>query len=336
MINLKNKPFKKIILFVFLFAAGLIIFLSARTSGGGEMSFGVTFSKPFAQFMGIDWKETYLAIFDDLGVRKIRLMSYWNEIEPSKGVYLFADLDWQIEIAANRGAEIIVVLGQKQPRWPECHIPDWAEKLSKGGRQKEANEFVKKVVERYKDKKNIVVWQVENEPYFHFGECPDMDKDFLDQEIALVRSLDNRPIMVTDSGELGYWYNAASRADILGTTLYRIVWNKNIGYIKYPIPVSFYRIKAEFVRRFTGVKKVIVAELQGEAWGSAMPSEMPLIEQYKSMDPEKFQAIVKYAKSTGFSESYFWGVEWWYWLKKVKGDGRMWQEAKKVFREEGG
>lgn len=333
MISWKNNLFKKIIILIFLFAAGLIIFLSAGISNGEKMSFGATFSKPFAQFMGLDWKETYLAVLDDLGVKKLRLMSYWTEIESSKGVYLFADLDWQIETAQNRGAEMIVVLGQKQPRWPECHIPDWAGKLSKEERQKEANEFIKKVIERYKDKKNITAWQVENEPYFDFGECPDMESDYLDQEIALVRSLDNRPIIVTDSGEFGYWYSAARSADILGTTLYRIVWNKSIGYIKYPIPSSFYRMKAELIRRLTGVKKVIIAELQGEAWGTAMPNEMALDEQYKSMDPEKFRAIVKYAQATGFSESYFWGAEWWYWLKKVKGDDRMWQEAKKIFEE---
>lgn len=320
---------------IFVFLTILIVYIGIDYSAAHEkMSFGVTFSKPFAEFMGLDWKETYLAAFKDLQLKKIRLSSYWNETEPSEGVFQFDDLDWQVREAAKNNADIILVLGQKQPRWPECHIPDWAKDLPLKDRQDRVMNQIKTVVDRYKNEKSIVAWQVENEFFFQFGECPEYDTDFFDKEIAYVHSLDSaRPVIITDSGELSSWYRAAGRADIMGTTMYRVVYNKDYGYFTYPIPSSFYTVKAQMIKALTGVKKIIVVELQGEAWGPKMPNEMTMEEQSKSMDTEKFKNIAEYARNTGFSESYFWGVEYWYWLKKVKGEPGMWNEAIKIFTE---
>ncbi len=329
----KRKLIKRI---VYIFFAAAIIYISIDYSAPREkMSFGVTFSKPFAQFMGLDWKEAYLAAFNDLQIKKIRLSSYWDQIEPSEEVFQFDDLDWQISEAKKNNADIILVLGQKQPRWPECHIPDWAKNLPLRDRQDKLMNLIKTVVDRYKNEKNIVAWQVENEFFFHFGECPEYDINFFDKEISYVRSLDDsRPIIISDSGELNNWYRAAKRADILGTTMYRTVYNEKYGYFVYPIPASFYTVKAELIKAITGVKKIIVVELQGESWGPQMPNEMTMEEQLKSMNSEKLKNIAEYAKSAGFSESYFWGVEYWYWLKTVKEDPGMWEEAKKIFREQ--
>lgn len=328
----KNTIIKKII---FILIAAAVIYIGVDYSAPQEkMTFGVTFSKPFAEFMGLDWKEAYSAAFKDLQLKKIRLSSYWNEIEPAQDNFQFDDLDWQVAEAKRNGASIILVLGQKQPRWPECHIPEWARSFSVQDRQSDLMKVIETVVDRYKNENSIVAWQVENEFFFHFGECPEYDTAFFDREIAYVRSLDNtRPIIITDSGELSSWYRAANRADVLGTTMYRTVYNENYGYFVYPLPASFYTVKAQLIKLITGVKKVIVVELQGEAWGPQMPNDMTMEEQSKSMNPDKFRAIASYARSTGFSESYFWGVEYWYWLKKVKGDDRMWDEAKRIFRE---
>ncbi len=327
----RKNPRKKIIIIV-IFLAVIIstiyfIFIPKRE----DVTYGVTFSKPFAEHLGLDWRETYLAILDDAGAKRVRLSSYWTEVEPEKDRYSFSDLDWQIEEAEKRGVKMIIVLGQKQPRWPECHIPRWAGELDEKERQEELLEIIEKVVERYKDKKNITAWQVENEPFLPFGECPKLDKDFLDEEISLVRSLDSRPIIISDSGELGTWYNAAGRADILGTTLYRIVWDKRLGYVHYPVASISYRIKAAIIMYLTGVEKIIIVELQAEPWGPKMIIDTPIEEQYKSMSPEQFRENIEYVRKIEFSEAYLWGAEWWYWLKTEKGDDRIWEEAKEVF-----
>ena len=41
--------------------------------------------------------------------------------------------------------------------------------------------------------------------------------------------------------------------------------------------------------------------------------------------------ITKVLRKVGFAEQYFWGAEWWYWMKEVQNDPAMWNEAKKVF-----
>ncbi len=329
----KMKRANRTILFLFglLICFSIVIFFiySPRNS---EVVYGVTYSKPFAEYMGLDWKETYLALLDDLEVKRLRIPAYWTEIEKERGKYIFDDLDWQIEQAASRGAGIVFVVGQKQPRWPECHIPEWVDDLDGEARTAEIEETITTVIDRYKDNPAIIAWQVENEPFLPYGECPTINEDLLDMEIAVVRNLDpTRPIIITDSGELSTWYSAASRADILGTTLYRIVWNDKLGYVHYPISSLFYRFKAAFITYFTDVDKIIIVELQGEPWGPKNILEMPLEEQYESMNAEQFRRNIDFVSNVEFSEAYLWGGEWWYWLKTVKGDDSIWKEARKIF-----
>lgn len=328
----KRKANRLMVLFFFfamLFSVAIFFIYSPRNT---QVAYGVTFSKPFAEYMGLDWKETYLALLDDLQVKKLRIPAYWTEIEPAEGDYRFEDIDWQMDMAAERGAEVVLVVGQKQPRWPECHIPDWVDELSEMQREEEIRETLETVMGRYKDHPALSAWQVENEPFLPYGECPKITKNLLDKEISLVRALDpSRPVIITDSGELSTWYDAASRADILGTTLYRIVWNDRFGYVHYPISSLFYRFKAAFIMYFTGVEKIIIMELQAEPWGPSLIPDMSLEEQFESMNAQQFRKNIEFVRDVEFSEAYLWGGEWWYWLKTVKGDDSLWEEARKIF-----
>ena len=127
------------------------------------------------------------------------------------------------------------------------------------------------------------------------------------------------------------WLQPARRADILGTTLYRIVWDKRIGYFEYPLPPVFYYKRAKIVEWFTKVEKVIIVELQAEPWGPKMIYETDIKEQARSMDLERFREIISYTRQTGFDQAYLWGAEWWYWLKEKQGRDSIWQEAKKLW-----
>lgn len=299
-----------------------------------KIDFGVTFSKIYAQELGLDWKEAYLSILDDLRIKKIRLVAYWPEIEPGEGIFDFENLDWQVNEAEQKGAEIIMAVGRRLPRWPECHVPEWAQDLSEKGQQEEILDIISEVVNRYKDREAIKFWQVENEPFLGtFGECPKLDKKFLDREIALVRELDpSRKIILTESGEFSTWIGAARRTDIMGTTLYRTVWAKYFRfYIRYPIPAIFYQRKTALIKKLFDVDKIIVVELQAEPWGPKPTQELSLEEQFKSMNQKELREIIDYTKRAGFSEAYLWGAEWWYWLKQVHEDDSMWEEAKKLF-----
>jgi hypothetical protein len=327
------KKFKIIlsILIIFFF----ILFLLSRglIYKRENISYGITFSKKQSIGLGLNWKENYLAIFDDLGVKKIRLSAYFNEVEKENNIYTWEDLDWQIEEASKRGAEIILALGMRLPRWPECHPPLWFKNLSEDEKNRETLEYIEKVIKRYKGEEAIKVWQIENEPFLpHFGECPDLDKDFLDLEIALTRKLDSRPILISDSGELSLWVPAAKRADIFGTTMYRDTYSNVLKtYIHYPIEPGFFRFKRNISRLFVHPEKWLVIELQGEPWGPEPFQNLSREERDKTMSYEKFLEIIEFSRKTGFQEFYLWGAEWWYWEKEVNKEERFWREAKGLF-----
>ncbi|MFC1789709.1 hypothetical protein ACFLYY_01895 [Patescibacteria group bacterium] len=294
---------------------------------------GVNFSQKYTQNLGLDWRETYLALLDDLGAKKLKIAAHWNLIQPEINKFYFDDLDWQINEVENRGGKILLVIGMKTPRWPECHIPEWAKGFSKKEQQEEILNMLETIVLRYKDSKAIWGWQVENEPFFSFGECPWVDNEFLKKEISLVKSLDfaKRPIVISESGEFPLWISAAQYGDMVGVTMYKKVWFHQIGvYITYPFSPAFYYRKADIVRNFFG-KEVICVELQTEPWTEAFITNTSLEEQKKTMNLIQFKENIEFAKKTGIGEFYLWGGEWMYWMKEKQDRPEIWNEAKKLF-----
>lgn len=338
----KTKYFFGRALSIFLWALFSILTLAALLfvyfnlpgpSPRKDVAFGVTFSSRFARDMGLDAPATLQAIFFDLGVRKIRIPVYWDTVEQELGAFDFSDIDWQLDMARQYGAEVILAVGQKAPRWPECHIPAWASG-NEALKNEAAVRFLETVVNRYKNHPEIVLWQVENEPFLAFGICPPLATETLDREIAAVRAIDSsRPILTTDSGELSIWIGAASRGDVFGTTLYRSLWSNRFGYITYPIGPNFFLFKEMLVRFFTDQKNFLVIELQAEPWANGSLASVSLEEQWKTMNAEKLLENVRYARQVGFPDIYLWGAEWWYWLKEKKDIPDLWNTAREIFRE---
>src|SRR3989338_11173516 len=116
-------------LVVFVVVFGAVWILSLR-SPASEIVYGVSFSKLHSDELGLNWKDVYLTLLDDLGVRHLRLSAHWPMVEPRDGVYDFSVLDYQIAEAAARGADVILAVGRRAPGWPECHTPKWAAALS--------------------------------------------------------------------------------------------------------------------------------------------------------------------------------------------------------------
>jgi|WetSurMetagenome_2_1015567.scaffolds.fasta_scaffold00606_8 hypothetical protein len=329
-----------IILVVIIFIA--VILSQGKVYKKTELSYGVTFAKSYAEFLGLDWQKTYIAILDDLGARKFRIPAFWDEIQSGgKDSYNYSDLDWQIDEAGKRNAEIILAVGYRLPRWPECHLPNWAKDLSVEQKQQATLDYLKQTVERYKDKKQIIAWQVENEPFLtFFGECPPFDPAFLDKEIALVKSLDSlptgqagRPVVVTDSGELSIWVPAAKRADIFGTSVYLNTYSERTkSFVHYPILPGFFQFKKNIVSLFAHPKDWVVIEMQGEPWGPAAVTKLSSKEIEQTMTLDKFKYIINFGQKAGFKDFYLWGVEWWAYEKQFKNDSAYWDYAKKLFK----
>lgn len=295
-----------------------------------EPAWGATFSLSHAQYLRLDWRDAYTAISDDLGVNDFRIPINWNWIEPQSNVYDTAWLDELVSLAEPRGDRLTFVVGQKVPRWPECHFPDWVRSLDDDAREAAALDMVRVVVERYRWSPAVVAWQVENEPFFPFGQCPAIKGKYLQRAVALVRSVDpSRLVVLTDSGELGDWMRMSAHADTLGVSLYRATWNPLFGQLFYPQEPDFYRRKARVVApRFT--KSVFISELQVEPWGERGIVDMDEAEQFRSMPVDRVREHIAYARATNFPKVYLWGVEWWYW-RLQNGDSRYWELGKEIF-----
>lgn len=339
-----TKIILKIILPVFLLA--FCYFFVGGTKQVKEIKWGVNFSQKYATNLGLEWKQVYSYLLDEINVRRIKVAVHWDTLSFERNSFYFDDIDWQISEAEKRGAEIILVIGMKTSRWPECHIPSWTKNLSKNEQQEEILKLIKEIVSRYGDSKTITAWQVENEPFFPFGECPWTDKEFLKKEVELVHFIDplKRKIIITDSGEGSFWFNSAKIGDIVGTTMYKKVWftipsfsykyfpgwDKTGFYVYYPFPPAFYGRKAELINKIFK-KEVICTEFQAEPWSCLFITDTPLEEQSKTMDMERLKANIEFAKKTGLKEFYIWGAEWMYWMKEKHNRPEFLEETKKLF-----
>lgn len=321
----------KIIIIIVIALSGLIWLVSLNAGSKPEkFEYGVTFAPQQAEKLGLNWQEVYQAALSDLNFKHLRLAAYWNRVQPTKDQYSFEDLDFQMDLASKHNAKVVLGVGRKLPRWPECHEPSWAKNLSKRDFDKALFEYMELTVARYKDHPALVAWQVENEPFLEFGECDDYDSGLLDQQIALVKKIDpNHPIMITDSGEINFWFKAGSRGDIFGTTLYRYVFSDVFNrYWQNYIPYWFYRFKGGILKFLNPGKKIVIIELQAEPWTTRGILSTPVEEQFRTMSFEKFKNLQSIAKATGYSPQYFWGVEWWYWMKTTQSHPEFWEEIK--------
>lgn len=300
-----------------------------------RVEYGVTFSTLHAKELGLDWKAVYRAALDDLGIRTFRIPAYWPETEPERDVYDFSALDYQIQEAKARNAEVILAVGRRLPRWPECHTPHWVGTMAWEEQKSEIKQYMTDVIVRYKNDPTVVMWQVENEPYLNaFANeiCGDLDEEFLEEEIRMVRSLDPlRPILVTDSGNLGTWMGPYKNGDAFGTSLYMYFWNPELGQFKTKLPAIVYRMKARAVELVYGPKETFLIELSLEPWLPQPTVETDLETQLSRMDTEKFDEIVTYARQTNFGTHYLWGIEWWYYMRE-RGHPEFWEKAEDLFR----
>jgi hypothetical protein len=326
----------KIILSVLIAMVTLVAVFAvyAYKSKPERIQYGMSFNTLYAPELGRDWRETYDAIVNDLGVRHLRLAAHWPMVEPYRDVYNFEELDYQLDQAEAVGAEVVLAVGRRLPRWPECHIPTWAEGMTEQERQEELLDYITTVVNRYKDRDVITYWQIENEPYleiFAKAHCGEFDEPFFLREVAHFRSLDDtRPFLITDSGNLGTWAGSYQHGDAFGTSVYVHFWNPELGQFRTILPPWAYWWKEAAMQLMYGTKETMLIELSAEPWLIAPITEVDVETQFSRMDMEKFEDILDYAERTRFEKQYLWGAEWWYWLID-QGHPELWERGKELF-----
>jgi len=298
--------------------------------------YGASFSVDQSRLYGLDWKANYLALLDDLKFKHLRLTSYWSDIEPVRGQFDFADLDWQMDQAAKRGVKVSLSIGLRQPRWPECHPPTWAGQLSGNAWKQALYAYMELVIKRYKDSPALDSYQLENEFLNNwFGICDPADRQRVIEEFNLVKQWDPKhPIEMTLSDEHGIPLGQPT-PDSFGFTMYRIVYNTNFGprgYALYPTSVWWHRLRAAIIYAIYH-KPMAVDELQMEPWGPGDNWYLSTDEQNKSMSVEQIGKMTDFARRSGFQRADFWGSEWWYW-RKVNGDPSIWEAIRDQLKQQ--
>lgn len=317
-----------------------------------SIALGFTFSQRQAEYLTLPWNEVFDAALD-LSPTVIRLGAYWDEIEPHEGVYDWSTLDAQLDRASERGLDVILTVGMKAPRWPEYFLPRWLEQrldLKDGATVSENTEirhrtlaFVERVVRRYRNHDAVAYWQVENEPLDAAGPRRwQIGPGFLAQEVALVRELDRRPVIVTMFVEvnpllLTPWREREVRShaamllnlgDILGLDLYPSRSYRSHGgdwYFKWPAwmwkPTI---VELQQLSQRMG-RSAWIMEAQAEPWEPEriVYTDAPLS---RSMQPARAAAAVRQLQDAGFDTILLWGVEHWYMRRERHQDALWWDQ----------
>lgn len=301
------------------------------------LTYGVTFVPDYAASLGVNPEQTMAALIN-IGVRQFRLTSYWSDIEPEPGKFNFSQLDWEFKMADQAHAKIILTVGLRQPRWPECHPPSWintANKMSTWEPQLLA--FMTKVINRYKNNPALQAYQLENEYFLKgFGDCNNYSRARLITEYNLLEKLDpSKPIIIGRSNNaLGIPINKPTPS-LYSISVYRRVWDAAVThrYLEYPWPAWYYAFLAG-VQELYQHKNMIIGEMQAEAWapdGKTL-TQISLHQQDKSMNATRLKHRFEFSKQTGMKDVIMWGAEYWYYRKVVLHDPTMWNVAKQEFK----
>ena len=307
-----------------------------QTQSNLPLQQGVSFIPDYAQSLGVNPQQNMDALLG-IHVRQFRLVSYWSDMEPTPGHYDFSQLDWEFQKAEQHHAKIILTLGLRQPRWPECHAPDWANVNAPESQwQPQLETFMQKVIERYKNSPSLQSYQLENEYFLKgFGICPNDTRQRLVSEYNLVKRTDPRhPVIIGRSNNSVGFPVGQPQPDEFSISVYKRVWDAGWThrYIEYPWPAWYYGFLAGFQKIFLH-KDMIIGELQAEAWPPNGKSiqQISLAEQNKSLDASRLKSRFEYGRATGMRTIDLWGAEYWYYRMVKLHDPSLWNVAKDQF-----
>jgi hypothetical protein len=300
---------------------------------------GVSFIPDYAASLGLDPQKTMDALLG-INIRHFRLTSYWSDMEPTPGHYDFSQLDWEFQKAEAKHAKIILTVGLRQPRWPECHAPSWVDLNQPDSQwQPQLETYMQAVINRYKNSPSLASYQLENEYFLKgFGICPDstMSRQRLVDEYNLVKKTDSsHPVIVGRSNNAIGLPLGQPQPNEFSISVYKRVWDAGVThrYLEYPYPAWYYGFLAGLQQKVTG-KNMMIGELQAEAWpprGQTIQTTS-LAEQNKSLNAQRLKDRFQYGRATGMRQIYLWGGEYWYYRQVKLHDPSLWNVAQQEFR----
>ena len=326
----------------------------------GSTLLGISFRTPQAGAVGLDAAATLRTLLA-YPFQVIRLGAYWNRIETGPGRFDPSELDGQVDAAERAGKQIVLCVGPlKTFGYPEFFVPQHhlPRPLREGHLVRPsghasllgaATAFASRIVERYKDRKAIVAWQVEHEAADPLGmeHSWRLAAAFIQQEVEAVRAADpTRPIVMNGflptslAVGLQQWWRtrdqgdslavAQRMADIVGIDYYpRHALLRLGGRTAYldgsGSPWAGRRRRRLFAWAWTHGRRLMISEGQAEPWETETAPPNPSAAAMYSCPPEQvienYNRCIGWAREAAFPlDAYlFWGAEYWM-LRRRSGD----------------
>lgn len=281
---------------------------------------GATYSHRQIDRMKLSREETLRETVKQ-GFSVVRLMTYWDEIELERDRYDFSIIEQQLQVCETEQQAVVLTVGIKMPRWPEFHWPAYLSKQDLEGTEVADRllSFVTEAVKRLQHFSCIKYWQVENEPLDPSGEDRQVvPLKLLQQEVAQVRSIDERPVILTAWGNRLRQRNhvpaLADLADAVGIDLYPRVYVTDL--LSKPIHIgpsdSFPRLKSYLANL---EKPLWIMEVQAEPWEK--DEGVYLSDSPASMNPDVLRQNMLQAQALQPAQLLLFG--WEFILRKASG-----------------
>ncbi|TME20357.1 MAG: hypothetical protein E6I70_01550 [Chloroflexi bacterium] len=308
----------------------------------GPVEVGTSFSPLRAAALGLDYQAAFLQL-EAMHFRVIRLSTYWDQADLSAT----DQLDWMMQEANRARQPVVLAVGMKGLGWPEFFIPPAYQPVGIGDGEDVAKNvllrdatlaFVREMVDRYRLNPALVAWQVENEPFNRAG--PHrwwIGRDFLLQEVAALKQLDNRPVIVNAFGHFDMGMDAASNrngfdlrallgfdadsaerqslstlapGDILGLDTYTDIGYQN--WLGLPATSRAGSDWADVIGRWRRTaagqgKRAWVTEMQAEPWEANRDDYL----NARSTGPQDIGRRFTALHEQGFPVILLWGSEYW-------------------------
>ncbi len=313
---------------------------------------GASFSPRRARGRGLDWQAAFGRLLE-LGLDPLRLSTYWDEVD-ARG---YDEVDWQLAAAEQAGRHVVLTVGMKAQGWPEFAIPDRLAPTARRGSDVSSTpglrdavlDLIEATVQRYRGRRCLEAWQVENEPANPSGPRRWwIGPDLLRAEVATTRRTDpTRPILLNAFAAFNTRVDVVSsrhglrrplgrdahrpeaevanlleRGDILGLDVYRRIGYRLGGARRFTTSRHWRHNAARWRERATAEgKDAWIVEAQAEPWEPEQgPGEPP-----RSCTPEDVVETVGALREAGYETILLWGVE--HWLASDEAGDTSWLHA---------
>src|SRR3989304_4915689 len=91
--------------FLFLFL-GSIFVLQQLSKDIYPIEWGISFNQEHVEDFGLNWRQAYIFMLEDLKPKYIRIAAMWSEVEPVQDIFDYSDIDFMMNAAERNGVKV--------------------------------------------------------------------------------------------------------------------------------------------------------------------------------------------------------------------------------------